>query len=78
MVKERQVFVTWYKPEEKPPEEGVFVVVTLSGTGPYTDYYRTLMIASWDANYGWDVEGLDSDTTGFTVHAWCDLQSYGG
>lgn len=35
---ERQVIVTWYTPEEKLPEEDVFVVVTLSGTGPYTHY----------------------------------------
>lgn len=75
---ERQVIVTWYTPEEKLPEEDVFVVVTLSGTGPYTHYYHALMLASWSADDGWDVEGLDTDTTEFTVHAWCDLEPYGG
>lgn len=28
---ERQVFVTWYTPEEKNPEDGRICVVTISG-----------------------------------------------
>lgn len=74
---ERQTIVTWYTPREKLPVEDVLVVVTISGRGPYISYDHALMIASWAADDGWTVEGLDTDTTQFTVHAWCDLLPYG-
>lgn len=75
---ERQVFVTWYKPDERVPEDGVFVVVTLSCKGPYTTYDHHLMIAEWWGDEGWEVVGLDTDTKEFVIHAWCDLEPYAG
>ena len=75
---ERQVIVTWYTPEEKLPEEGIFVVATVSGKGPNVTYDHTLMIAKWWGEEGWEISGLDFDTEEYVVHAWCDLEPYGG
>lgn len=75
---ERQVITTWYKPDERVPEEGVFVVVTLSGKGPNITYDHTLKIAEYWDDEGWVIDSLDADTTEFVVHAWCDLEPYGG
>lgn len=80
MTIERQVIVTWYTPEEKMPEEGVFVVATVSGKGPHITYDHTLMVAEWyDDGEGWEFESLDCDTdpASVVVHAWCDLEPYG-
>ena len=38
---ERQVIVTWHKPDEKLPEEGVFVVVSFSGKAGNIRYDHT-------------------------------------
>lgn len=75
MMIERQVFITWYTPEEKMPPEDIFVVVTISGTGPYV---TALMLAEWDSVEGWIIDGLNADTEEYEVHAWCDLEPYGG
>ena len=78
MMIERQVFITWYTPEEKMPPEDIFVVVTISGTGPYVKYDHALMLAEWDSVEGWIIDGLNADTEEYEVHAWCDLEPYGG
>ena len=75
---ERQVFVTWYTPDEKLPPDDIFVVITMSGTGPYITYDHALMLAEWDSVEGWIIDGLNADTEKVTVHAWCDLEPYGG
>ena len=77
-IAERQVFVTWYTPEEKMPKEDEFVVVTISGEGPYITYDHALMTAAWLGDEGWYVEGIDVDTKEYKIHAWCDLEPYGG
>lgn len=74
---EKQVIVTWHEPSEKLPPNDDFVAVTISGEGPNVTYDHALMIGSWDED-GWLIEGIDADTTEFVVHAWCDLEPYGG
>ena len=77
---ERQVFVTWYTPEEKMPPEDVFVPVTMSGKCGNIKFDHALVMAEWDKTEGWYIEpyGVDSRGEWFTVHAWCDLEPYGG
>lgn len=76
---ERQVIVTWYTPEERLPEEDVYVVVTMSGHGPYVTYDHALMLATWCEDEGWMIDGLniDTDEKSIVVHAWADLEPYG-
>ena len=74
---ERQVFVTWYTPEEKLPERDTVVLATISGTGNNIEYYHAFALAEWCRNgEGWFLEDAELDT--FTVHAWCDIEPYGG
>ena len=74
---ERQVIVNWYTPEEKMPEEGTFVVVTISGRAGNVIYDHTLAIGNWfEDGLGWEIDGEDFDE--LTVHAWADLEPYGG
>lgn len=76
MVVERQVIVTWEKPEEKMPNEGDIVVVTVSGKGKNVEYDHAFALAEWyDDGEGWYVSCPDLDEC--TVHAWCDLEPYG-
>ena len=73
---ERQVFVTWYTPEEKLPEEGMAVVATVSGTAGCVTFDHALVIAEWfDDGSVWEIEGFI--TVDITVHAWCDIAPYG-
>ena len=73
----REDTVLWMEPDTVLPPNDEFVVVTISGEGPNVTYDHTLMIGSWDED-GWLIEGIDADTTEFVVHAWCDLEPYGG
>ena len=75
---ERQVFVTWYTPEEKVPPEGETKVITFSGRSPNVIYDHAFGLAEWyDDGEGWDMSGIDADLTDFTIHAWADLEPYG-
>lgn len=78
---ERQQFVTWYTPDEKLPPKGMIHVVTISGSrrknGFETIFDHAFALASWyDDGLGWELEDIDLDE--FVVHAWCDLDPYGG
>ena len=75
---ERQTIATWYTPEERMPEEGIFVVVTFSGKYKHTTYDHALGVANWfNDGCGWEVDGLP-ERAEFTIDAWCDLEPYGG
>lgn len=78
---ERQVIVTWCKPEEKLPPEGEYVVATISGKTRNTTFEHALVLASWfDDRDGWCIDDYDFSLKGahLTVHAWADLEPYGG
>ena len=79
MTVERQVIVTWYKPEERVPKDCDFVVVSISGHCRNVRYDHALMIGSYydDDGSGWEIDGLPENAE-FTVHAWCDLEPYMG
>lgn len=81
-VVERQVIVTWHKPEEKLPEDGVFVVVSYSGPlGKNITCDHALMIATWfDDGQGWVLElgRTCLKANKGTIHAWADLEPYMG
>lgn len=76
---ERQVIVTWTKPEEKLPPEELIVVVTVSGQIRQVTYDHALMLAVLDEREGWFFEELNdiADMNQLTVHAWADLEPYG-
>ena len=74
---ERQVFVTWYTPDEKLPDEGKIVIASISGKAGNTDYDHAFALCTWvDDGLGWMLEDMELDD--FKVHAWCDLEPYGG
>lgn len=75
---ERQVIVTWYKPEEKLPPEGCTVVATISGKAGNVVYEKAMVMMDWASDgCGWlSSEGLEFEE--LTVHAWADLEPYGG
>lgn len=75
-MEERQVIVTWHRPEEKLPGPGEIVVMSVSGKGKNMSYDHTFALGWWlDDGLGWELEGVE--LTEFTVHAWCDLDPYG-
>lgn len=77
MVIERQTIVTWYTPEERMPEEGDSVVVSVSGQrGRHVYYDHAFALAEWYEDSGWLFTEIDMEE--FTVHAWCDLEPYAG
>lgn len=77
MVVERQVFTTWYTPEEKLPEIEEITIATISGRNDKTIYDHTFALVVWCGDEeGWEM--ADHDLEEFTVHAWCDLEPYGG
>ena len=76
MVIERQVIVTWFKPEEKLPEENVMVVATVSGEAEGVDFDHAIVMMYYDPDEGW--YSVDWKFKSVTVHAWCDLEPYGG
>lgn len=77
---ERQVFVTWYTPEEKLPEDDTYVVATVSGKIGNVRYDHAMMMATYYHREGWCFDGIETeeDMDKLTVHAWCDLEPYGG
>ena len=75
---ERQTIVTWYKPSERLPKDGDIVVVTISGKTKNMTFDHAFALASYfseDAG-GWMLE--DYGIEEFIIHAWCDLDPYGG
>ena len=76
---ERQVIVTWYRPEEKLPPEGCTVVATISGKAGNVVYEKAMAMMEWASDgCGWMAADMDVEFDSLTVHAWCDLESYGG
>ena len=79
---ERQVIVTWYRPEEKLPPDGQIVVATVSGKSRNITMDHALVTAAYYKSIGWDVEDcvFDIDLKGswLEVHAWADLEPYKG
>ena len=59
MIVERQVIVTWHKPEERLPEAGVFVVATISGKTRNITFDHALVTAEYYQGDGWCVEPFD-------------------
>ena len=80
MMVERQVITTWYKPEEKPPKDGVFVVATISGKTRNITFDHALVTAEYYQGDGWCVEPFDFSLkhAWLKVHAWADLEPYKG
>lgn len=77
---ERQVIVTWHKPEEKLPLKDELVIVTVSGKIANITFDHCFAIASYCEEEGWwiDCAQNENDMGDLTVHAWCDLEPYGG
>lgn len=74
---ERQVIATWHTPEEKLPEDDRIVLITISSKGRLFDRDHELTTAKWfGGSTGWLI--LAHDCKEFTVHAWCDIEPYGG
>lgn len=76
---ERQVITTWHTPEEKAPNEGEIVVVTISGTCRNATFDHCLEVAEYYKDEGWFFENMVLNSgADLTVHAWADLEPYGG
>ena len=78
---ERQVIVTWYTPEEKLPQDDAFVIVTVSGKFGHVTYDHAFSIANYlkdDGGWWFEDRLLERFNDGVTVHAWADLEPYGG
>ena len=73
---ERQVIVTWNRPEEKLPPVGEEVIVTISGSTKHQTYDHVFALASWYGEWGWELMYCP-DLEEYVVHAWCDLEPYG-
>lgn len=80
----RQVIVTWYKPEEKLPEEDRLVIVTFSGSFASGFYAHTFGIARCaysefpDLPPAWEIEGIPHcESMNAKIEAWADLEPYG-
>lgn len=75
---QKQVIVEWYTPEEKCPEEDIAVVCTISGEDSkgLQRWDHALQIMYWGEESGW--YNFEYDFDELTVHAWCDLEEYGG
>ena len=73
---ERQTIVTWRTPNERvKPPIGVSVTATVSGKKGGAIYNHVLMqVERWDD--GWKL--CDAEMDELQVHAWCDLEPYGG
>ena len=76
---ERQVFVTWYTPEEKLPPEGEITIATISGSAECIEYDHCFALVEWRRDDGWVLTDSDANDAmdELVVHAWCDLKPYG-
>lgn len=79
-VAKRQVIATWYTPKEKLPPQDCYVVVSFSGHVPgECGYENVLGTGAYYSREGWLIDGLtDEESSYMTVHAWCDIEPYGG
>ena len=80
---ERQVIVTWHTPEEKLPPVEQMVVASISGRRGNITFDHTFAIVEWWGDEGWIISDWiisedDLHMDEFVVHAWCDLEPYGG
>lgn len=78
---ERQVITTWHTPAERLPEDDCFVIVTVSGKCDNVTYDHAFAIANYlEDEDGWwfDDPLLERSHDDITVHAWADLEPYGG
>lgn len=79
---ERQVITTWHTPAERLPEDDCFVIVTVSGKCDNVTYDHAFAIANYleeDEDSWWfDDPLLERFHDDITVHAWADLEPYGG
>ena len=73
---ERQTIVTWFTPEEKLPPEDVGVLATVTATVGNKRFIRTVLPVFYCKDEGW--YELDYGFSKMKVHAWCDLEPYGG
>ena len=73
---ERQTIVTWFTPEEKLPEDDVCVLATVTATVGNKRFIRTVLPVFYCKDEGW--YELDYGFSKMKVHAWCDLEPYGG
>jgi len=79
---ERQQIVTWYKPEEKLPPDGMYRYVTFSGETKDHIYYHAMGVAKcfhgWmDEPPVWVIKGLDiHDCVNCIIEAWADLEPF--
>ena len=76
LVKERQVIVTWYTPQEKIPPEDEFVVCTVNGKCDSMIFKDAVVTLAFCKDEGWYSTEYDFDE--LEVLAWCDLKPYGG
>lgn len=77
---ERQKIVTWHTPDEKLPPDGDIVVATISGKTKNITFDHALVTAEYYDGDGWYVDPFDFGLKGawIKVHAWADLEPYGG
>lgn len=75
MMIERQVIVTWYKPDEKLPPEDIEVVCTINGKTDGVCFENAMVFLSWNKDEGWT--SMDYFFNELEVIAWCDLEAYG-
>lgn len=78
---EKQTIVTWYKPKEKKPPEGISVVTCISFKGDRVTYDHAMVIGNWmddDDEWLFDDHLANHYRYIVKVHAWCDLEPYGG
>ena len=75
---ERQVIVTWTEPEKKKPEPDVFAILTVSAKVANVTYDHAFALATWGEEDGWIFDDPLLDGADVTVHAWADLEPYGG
>ena len=80
MVIERQVIVTWSTMSEQRPPEGIVLLVTVSGRAGNVTYDHAFALAEWYSDDGWcfEAETLDDNRDNMVVHAWADIEPYGG
>lgn len=77
--KKRQVIATWYEPKKKLPPTDQYVVITYSGEAGSRRFVNALGIGAYYPGEGWFIDELDKNESDcMTVHAWCDLEPYGG
>ena len=76
LVKERQVIVTWFTPQEKIPKADEMVICTINGTAKGISFNNAIVILGWCIEEGW--YSMEYDFEELDVIAWCDLEPYGG